>query len=81
MTNGRWFIRHSSFVIRSFLLLLLFRVHRVFAEAGAEFFELQLFAAHFATERVVVIAGFLADEEYGFDFLFSFSSGHGRVEG
>jgi hypothetical protein len=28
-----------------------------------------------------VIAGFLADEEYGFDFLFSFSSSHGKLKG
>jgi hypothetical protein len=66
---------------RGFLLLFLFCVHRVLAEAGAEFLELELFAARFPTQSVVVIAGFLADEEYGFDFLFSFSSSHGRVEG
>src|SRR3954452_13051091 len=80
MTNGGI---HSSFVIRhsSFPLLLLFGVHRVLAEAGAEFLELELFAARLATQSVVVIAGFLANEEYGFDFLFSFACGHGRVEG
>jgi hypothetical protein len=69
---------------RGFLLLFLFRVHRVLAQAGAEFFELELFAARFPTQSVVMIAGFLADEEYGFNFLFSFSSGHGgggRVRG
>ena len=80
MTNV---ITHSSFVIRhsSFPLLLLFRVHRVLAEAGAELVELELFAARLATQSVIVIAGFLADEKYGFDFLFSFSSSHGGGEG
>jgi hypothetical protein len=66
-----------------YLLFFLFRVHRVFAEAGAEFFELQLFTAGFAAEGVVVIARFFADEEDGFDFLFAFSGSHGgeRVRG
>jgi hypothetical protein len=53
----------------------------VLAEAGAELLEFKLFAARLATQSVVVIAGFLADEEYGFDFLFSFSSSHGGGEG
>ena len=52
-------------------------MHRVLAETGAVLLELQLFAAHLATERVVMVACFLADEEHGFDFLFSFSSSHG----
>src|SRR5262245_7970636 len=73
-------IRHSPLTPRRSLLLLLFRVHRVLAEARAELLELQLLAARLATQGVVVITGFLADEVNGFDFLFSFS-GHGRVEG
>ena len=52
-------------------------MHRVLAEAGAELLELELFAARLATQSVVMIAGFLADEEHGFDFLFSFACGHG----
>jgi hypothetical protein len=53
----------------------------VLAEAGAELLEFELFAARLASQSVVVIAGFFADEEYGFDFLFSFACGHGGGEG
>ena len=72
---------HSPLPPSAFLLLLLFGVHRVLAQAGAVLLQLQLLAAGLATERVVVIARLLADEEHGFDFLLSFSSSHGRVEG
>src|SRR6476620_11033139 len=65
---------------RGFVLLLLLRMHRVFAEARAVLFELQLFAAHFPTQRVVVIAGLFTDEVDGFDFPFTFACSHGRVE-
>ena len=56
-------------------------MHRVLAEAGAELFELELFAARLATQCVVVITGFLADEVDGFDFSFSFACGHGNGRG
>src|SRR5688572_12278599 len=50
-------------------LLFLFRMQRVFAEAGAVLAQLQLFAAHLAPQCVVVVAGLLTDEEHGFDLL------------
>src|SRR6476469_962464 len=67
---------HSTFVIHhsSFPLLLLLRVHRVLAQPRAELADLQLFATRFALDRVVVVAGFLAHEEHGFNFLLSFTS-------
>src|SRR5689334_4967881 len=63
------------------LLLLLFRVHGVLTKTRAELLQLELFAARLATQRVIVITGFLADEVDGFDFLFSFSGSHGGGEG
>ena len=57
-------------------------MQRVFAEAGAVLVELQLFAAHFAPQRVVVVAGLLANEKHSFHFLLTLSAtfGPGRVE-
>ena len=60
--------RHSA--LDSGLLLFL-SVHRVLAEAGAELLELELFAARLATQSVVVIAGFLADEKDRFNLFLS----------
>jgi hypothetical protein len=59
-------------------LLFLFRVQRVLAQARAVLLELQLLAAHLAPQRVIVIAGFLANEKHGFDFLFALTLSHGR---
>ena len=56
-------------------------MHRVLTKPGAEFLELKLFAAHLSTQRVIVVASLVADEVHRFDFLFSFSSSHGRIEG
>ena len=53
-------------------LLLLFRMERVLAEAGAIFADFQLFAARFTADGVVVIARFFADEKDNFDFFLAF---------
>jgi hypothetical protein len=60
-------------------LLLFLDVHRVLAQPGAKLAELQLLAAHLPPEGVVVIAGLLAHEEHGLDFLLALTAalGHG----
>ena len=44
-------------------------MQRVLAQTRAIFFELQLFAARFATQRVVVIARLFADQVNDFNLL------------
>jgi hypothetical protein len=46
----------------------------VLTEARAEFAELQLLAARLATDRVIVIAGLLANEEHSFDLALALST-------
>jgi hypothetical protein len=41
------------------------------AKSGGVFLELELFAAEFAPDGVVMISGLLANEEHGFHFPFS----------
>lgn len=47
-------------------------------QARAVLLQLQFFAAWLADDRVVVIAGFLANQENGFGFLFAL--GHVEIE-
>ena len=56
-------------------LLFLFNVHRVLPQARTVFFEPELFTARFATDRVVVIPGFLTNEKERFEFFL----GHRRL--
>ena len=56
-------------------LLFLLDMEGVLAQAGRILAELQLFAARFPADDIVVIAGFFTDEINGFGlFLVSFSS-------
>ncbi len=50
-------------------LFLLFEVQRAAAQSWAVLHQLQLFATGLASQRVVVVTGFLANQEYGFGFL------------
>jgi hypothetical protein len=59
-------------------LLFLLGMRCMLPQAWAVLAQLQLFAAHFASYRVVVVARLVAYEKYGLDFSFSFSAfGHG----
>src|SRR5687768_8379995 len=54
-------------------------MRRVFPQTWAVLAQLQLFAAHLASYRVVVVARLVAHEKYGLNFSLSFSAfGHGR---
>ncbi len=74
-------MRHSMLHAPCSVLLLLLNVQSVLAEPRAELAQLELLTACLATDRVVMVAGFLADEEHGFDLSLSFTSSHGRREG
>src|SRR3989304_4374377 len=67
-------IRHSCFVIR--LLLFLFRMRSVPAEAWRILRKLQLLAAHLAAQRVVIVAGLVADEKHGLHLLLFLTASH-----
>lgn len=56
-------------------LLLFLGVKRVLPQPRAVLFDFQLFATRFASQGVVVVAGFLTDEVDYFEFLFAFSHG------
>lgn len=58
-------------------LLLLLVMQRVLAQARAVFHQLELFAAGFALQCVVMVAGFFAYEKHGFGFLLAL--GHGGL--
>lgn len=60
-------------------LFFLFVVSRVATQPRRIFLQFQLFTARFATNRVIVVAGFLANEEQCFPLLFpatTFFLGH-----
>lgn len=60
------------------VLLFLFVMNGVLAQSRAVLFQLQLLAARFTAERVVVVASLFADEE---DHFFLFILGHrGRLD-
>jgi len=58
---------------RSPRLLLLFGVQSVLAQPATVFHQLELFATRLAAQRVVVVTGFVADEEHGFDLFLTLS--------
>jgi hypothetical protein len=60
------------------VLLLLFNMKRNFSQLWAVLVQLKLFAASLSKHCVVVLTGFLANEEGGFLFLFRF--GHDDLE-
>jgi len=60
------------------LLLLLFDVKRNFSKLWAVLVQLKLFATSLSKHRVVVLTGFLANEEGGFLFFLRF--GHDDLE-
>ncbi len=59
-------------------LLLLFEVQCTTTQSWAVLLKLQFFAARLADDRVVVVAGFLANQEDSFGFLFAL--GHVEIE-
>ena len=56
------------------VLLLLLDVQGVTTKTGTVFLHPQLFAAHFATQGVVVVAGLFADEKDRFHFFLSLAT-------
>jgi hypothetical protein len=54
----------------------------VLAQPRRKLAELQLLAARLASNRVIVVAGLVADEKHGFDLPFTFTTfGHGTERG
>ena len=64
--------------LRAKILLLLFEVQCAATKPWAVLLELQFFTARLADDRVVVVAGFLANQEDSFGFLFAL--GHVEIE-
>lgn len=56
----------------TFALLLLLDVNRAATQTGAVLLQLQLFAAGFAADGVIVVSRLFADEKHGFDFFLTF---------
>ena len=54
------------------VLLLLLDMQRMFAEARGVLLQLQLLATRASSQGVVVVAGFFAHEEYGFQLFLLF---------
>ena len=67
-------IRHSPFVILSYFFFSVCIV--CLRSRGLYFLSFSFSPPILRRKRVVMVAGFLADEEHGFDFLLSFTGSH-----